>query len=276
MLNNKLHKDAGTYGTYLVSFVVALLILTVNPAEAEKWVDETRKTLHGLTGEIGVSEVIKIGAPAYHHIRSLMERGCEKALDAFPELVAEELSKVAEYGGAELEFGDNCERRAKRTLIKAASYLPAWVIRRIPALEAWTVIGRGRFRQYASGRVVIKTNVVKLSLHELGHVFEHSAGHLLRLRKEFYENRTRGRTPKKLNGWRLPFGYRPDEKYKAGFVTRYMGKEDGVEVYSCGLEYVFFNSHDIWRRDPEAAKFLLGSLIFYGNQVSGRLFTQKR
>ena len=235
-------------------------------SSGEEWVDETWKILHKSTEKIGVPEMIKIGAPLYYHIMSLAER--EQSFAIFPELVAAELSKVAEYCEKKPKFDAKSERNAKRTLIKAASYLPSNVISRIPALEAYAVVGRGLFRQYACGRVVIKTTGVKISLHELGHVFERSADHLLRLRTELYESRTQGKPPKKLNPWRLPFGYRPDEEYRSGFVDRYMGKEGGVEVYSCGIEYVFFNNHDIWHRDPEVTKFILGSLIFYGNRAS--------
>jgi len=233
----------------------------------ERWIDETLKTLHKLTGKTGVSDMIKIGAPVYRHIRSLTERG--EPFGAFPELVAAELSKVAKYGGAELRFDGKSHRYAKNALLKAASYLPAEAVQRIPTLEALTVIGRGLFRQYTPDMAVVKTNGVKIALHELGHALEHSSGHLLLLRKELYENRTRGNKLRKLNCGFFPFGYRPDEKYRAGFVDRYMGKEDGVEIYSCGVEYVFFNRHDIWRRDPEMTKFILGSLIYYGSHISG-------
>ena len=263
-----------------VVIAVALLLLAGNLTETasadqvtsslsapgEEWVDKTRKTLHKTTGTIGVGDMIKIGAPAYYHIRGLAERG--ESFNIFPELVAGELSKVAEYGGVKPKFDSKGERSAKRTLIKAASYLPADVVRRIPAVEARTVIGRGRFRQYDSGRAVIKTNGVRLSLHELAHAFEYSDHHLLRLRKEFYDERTRGKKLRNLHFFLFPFGYGPDEKYKEGFVDRYMGKEGGVEVYSCGVEYVFFNRRSIWHRDPEATKFILGSLIFYGNHIS--------
>ena len=235
-------------------------------ASGEKWVCKTRETLHKLTGQIGVPEMIKIGASAYYHIMRLEERG--ESFNISPKLISEELSKVAEYGGAQPKFDGKGDRYAKMTLIKAASYLPAAVVRRMPVLDARTVIGRGLFRLYATDRAFIKTNGVQLSLHELGHALEYSNGHLLHLRKEFYENRTRGKALQKLNAWNFPFGYRPDEKYRAGFVDRYMGKESGAEVYSRGLEYVFFNSRDIWRRDPEVTKFILGSLIFFGNQVS--------
>ena len=230
-------------------------------ASGEQWVDKTRKTLLRLTGKIGVSEMIKLGTPAYRHIRDMTERG---GIYILPELIAGELSKVAEYGGAELRFTDGSDRYAKRILIEAASFLPAEMVRRIPILEARTVIGRGWFRQYSLDRVFIKANNVKISLHELGHALEHSIGHLRLLRNEFYENRTQGNQLRRLNRFLLPFGYRPYEKYRAGLVSRYMGKEGGVELYSCGLEYVFFNSHDIWRRDPEMTKFILGTLIFYG------------
>jgi len=231
----------------------------------ELWVGETRKTLQKFAGEVTVSDMIKTGAPIYRHIRALVER---KEFDIYPELVAGELSKVTEYGDVNLKFDDNGDSYAKKTLVKAASYLPSEIVGCIPTLEAFTVIGRGLFLQYTSERAVIKTNGVKISLHELGHALEHSTGHLLLLRKEFYENRTRGKMTRKLRYPLFPFGYRSDEKYRAGFVDRYMGKEGGVELYSCGLEYVFFNRNDIWRRDPEATKFILGCLIFYGNQTN--------
>jgi len=246
--------------------IFALLFLAANQAEAtgEKWVDETQKALHKLTEKIGVAEMIKIGSPAYKHIMGLAE---PDPFNMSPELVAKELSKVVEYGGAGLKFDGKGERYAKKTLLKAASYLPAEVVRRVPAVEARTVIGRGLFRRYSPNRALIKTNDVKTSLHELGHALEYSTGHLLSLRKEFYEKRTQGKTLRNLSCFLIPFGYRPDEKYKAGFVDRYMGKENGVEVFSCGVEYVFFNRHDIWHRDPEATKFVLGSLIFYGSRI---------
>ena len=255
---------------FRAALAVALLLLAQLQAVAapygergEKWVDKTLQTLRKLPKEIGVPEMTKIGSPAYYHIRGLIERGGSSANS--PELVAGELSKVVEYGGADLRFANEGERHAKRALRKAASYLPAKVIRRIPVLDARTVVGRGWFRQYDSGKTVVKINDAKISLHELGHVLEHSSAHLLRLRKEIYENKTRGEKLRKLSAFNLPFGYGRDEKYKAGFVSRYMGKEGGVEVYSCGIEYVFFNSSDIWHRDPEVTKFILGSLIFYGS-----------
>jgi len=264
---------------------IALLFLTAGRAEAisagqlaeipgisrdtalhstgEQWVDETRRTFRLLTEELGVADVIRLGTPAYLHIRNLAER---VEMYIFPELIAGELSKVVEYGGAELKFDDRSDRYAKRTLIEAASFLPAEMVRRIPTLEARTVVGRGRFRQRSPDRVFIKTNSVRISLHELGHALERSIGRLRLLRNEFYENRTRGNQLRRLNRAFLPFGYRPYEKYRTGFVSRYMGKEGGVELFTCGLEYVFFNRHDIWRRDPEVTKFILGTLIFFGNQ----------
>ena len=230
----------------------------------EQWVNETRKTIHNLTSEIGVSEMIKVGTPIYHQIMGLTEPG---DFNIFPELIAGELAKVTEYGGAELDFDDKSDRYAKRMLQKAASYLPAKVVRRIPTLVALNVIGRGWFYKNTPDKAVIKTNGVRISLHELGHAIEYSDDHLLIMRKEFYDNRTRGNEIRKLNRGLFSIGYRPNESYRSGFVYRYMGKEGGVEVFSCGIEYVFFNYRDIWHRDPEVTKFVLGSLIFYGSDI---------
>ena len=240
-------------------------------ASSEQWVNNTHKTLYKLTGKIGVAEMIKIGAPVYHHIWSFTEHGETRI---FPELVAGELAKVTEYGGAKLDFYDKSDRRAKKMLIKAASYLPTKIVQRIPTLEALKVTGRGRISQYTD-KTVIKTTDVRISLHELGHALEYSDKHLFLMKKDFYENRTQGKELLKLNCGIYFFFYRPDERYRTGFVNRYMGKENGAEVFSCGVEYVFYNRCDIWRKDPEATKFILGSLIFYGSEHFERIINEE-
>ena len=116
----------------------------------------------------------------------------------------------------------------------------------------------------------LRANTIRIALHELGHAWVFSLGrnHVLhRLRTEFYEERTRGEEARRLRTFgnalfTLGMGYSANERYRPGFVDAYMGKENGVELFGSGLEYVFFNRHDIWRGDPEVTKFILGSLIF--------------
>ncbi|MDR3279095.1 MAG: hypothetical protein LBT23_01155 [Synergistaceae bacterium] len=249
---------------------------------AEKWVDETWLLTYELSKgsaeliqsdiRVNMHDIIKIGTPAYDRIIKAAQY-CE-SFNISPELIASELSKVVEYGGAELFIDGESDPRAKRTLKKASSWLPARIVRsinsRMKAIKAFYVIGRGRI----SGNT-IRTNGLRTSLHELGHAWEYSDRRLLgNLKTEFYEHRTRNKKIRNLNNLgntilHFPFGYRAGEKYKAGFVDQYMGKADGVELYSCGIEYVFFNANDIWHRDPETTRFILGSLIFYGSLRRG-------
>jgi hypothetical protein len=58
--------------------------------------------------------------------------------------------------------------------------------------------------------------------------------------------------------------YGPREKFRAGFIWPYLGKEGGEELMSAGIECLMWNRFDVWNRDPELIKFLLGMLIFFG------------
>ena len=86
----------------------------------------------------------------------------------------------------------------------------------------------------------------------------------MKLRSEFYERRTKGKKLRHLSRITNLYFYESQEKLRAGFVYPYIGKERGVELMSMGIECLMWNRFDIWNRDAELTKFLLGMLIFFG------------
>jgi hypothetical protein len=184
-----------------------------------------------------------------------------------PRIIAGELSKVVPFGGVQLEFNDSrSSDYAKEMLIEASGFLPSrW-------LECIVHLNRGRKLtarmasrgMYRSG--LIRVSSLKTSLHELVHAYEDKPLASLegKLKFEFYERRTRGRKLRNLSRITNLYFYGPEEKFRAGFVYRYIGKERGVELMSMGIECLMWNKFDIWNKDPELTKFLLGMLIFFG------------
>jgi len=250
----------------------------------ERWIRETGKILSAFAGEepdsvdeekISARDIVKIGTPLYGNIMQLTYDGGR--FNFSPRLLAQELAKIVEYGEVTLTFEETSDAYAKRTIIKAASYLPIRMVEKItegiPGIDARAFLGRGLAR-LDDGCVTVKTNSVRTSLHELVHAWEYSHGNRAarQLSKEFYAYRTNDQKLRNLRNFVNVvltlglggFSYGSNEKYMTGFVNAYMGKENGVEVYSSGMEYVFFDRFNIWQKDPEATKFILGSLIFWG------------
>ncbi|MDR3254271.1 MAG: hypothetical protein LBT31_01715 [Synergistaceae bacterium] len=258
---------------------------------AEAWAIRTRRMVEGLTGEgmdalygdcfglggdrgssvVCTDDILSIGAPVYEHVLETARHG--DYFNVNPVIITAELSKIIDYGGVELAFHPDSDARAKYALSQAAQALPAQWVRDIKSAIP-QIIAKDTSRRASRGWFngdTIRTKGAKLSIHELAHAWEYSVEPAVRLKREFYEQRTGGAELRHLGNIfefivSYPNNYRPEEKYRAGFVRRYMGKRGAAEVISCGLEYVFFNSGDIWFRDPEAVKFILGLLVFYGRQ----------
>jgi hypothetical protein len=249
----------------------------------EGWVGETRKILAEIAvpeerteREIGgglIISLISLGAPAYEHLLGRVSQESSYALtyftDGMPRIIVGELSKVVPFGGAPLEFDDSRSNNdAKKMLVEASGFLPTRWLERIVCLNherklTAKIASRGR---YYKGE--IKTNNLKTSLHELVHAYEDrpSANLEIKLRSEFYAQRTKGKKLRNLSRITNLYFYGPKEKFRAGFVYQYIGKERGVELTSMGIECLMWNRFDIWNRDVELTKFLLGMLIFFGNK----------
>ncbi|MDR1481088.1 MAG: hypothetical protein LBI74_00510 [Synergistaceae bacterium] len=246
------------------------------------WVGETRRVLAEMTGprertggEIGADQIISLGVPAYNHLLDRVSEESSYALtffaDGMPLIITGELSKVVPFGGVTLEFDDfRSSGYAKGMIAKASGFLPTrwlkWIVclNRERKLTA-EIASRG---EYHRGR--IRTNNLRISLHELVHAYEDKPFASLenKLRSEFYERRTSGKKLRRLRGITNLYFYGPKEKFKAGFVYRYIGKDRGVELMSMGIESLMWNRFDIWNRDPELTKFLLGMLIFFGRNTN--------
>jgi hypothetical protein len=273
---------------FALQFKVLLLVigLAAGPAHASRaaaqddggWVVKTQKTLEemdclrGITGSgVGADRIMSLGAPAYDHLLSEVSEESSYALtfcaDGMPRIIAAELSTVVPFGGVRLEFDDfRSSAYAKEMLVRASDFLPTRWLQRIVRRNRGRkltaeIASRGEYR---GG--MIRTNNLKTSLHELVHAYEDDPSAILEkgLRSEFYERRTRGKKLRNLGRVTNLYFYGPREKFRAGFVYRYIGKERGVELMSMGIECVMWNRFDIWNRDPELTKFLLGMLIFFG------------
>lgn len=268
----------------LAAFFAAAVYIgfSANPARSEvhagDWADLTRAMLsarrdfkYHCKGRLSAGEIVSLGTPAYDHLLGLVTKESSYVMtffaDKLPRVITGELSKVVPFGGVTLDFCDfGTDGSAKKSLIEASEFLPRRWLGWIAYLnrERGIAVSRSTRGEYRAG--AIKTNNLKTSLHELVHAYEDkrfaAPDHKLKL--EFYERRTRGKALRHLSRVTNLYFYGAREKFRSGFVWRYLGKEHGEELMSAGIECLMWNRFDIWNRDPELVKFLLGMLIFFG------------
>jgi hypothetical protein len=265
---------------------------SANPATFEAtggdWVGETASILDGLTARRGKPSgegdclyhdgiwispdgMVSLGEPAYRSLLGAVTRESSYALsffaDKLPRVIVGELSKAVPFGGVELSLdASGTDGSAKAALTEASAFLPSrwlgWIVY-LNGNRAITV-RRSPRGEYRSGRIM--TNNLKTSLHELVHAYEDKpfASIERKLKLAFYERRTGGKKLRRLGRITNLYFYGPREKFRAGFTWPYLGKEGGIELMSAGIECLMWNRFDIWNRDPELVKFLLGMLIFFG------------
>lgn len=114
--------------------------------------------------------------------------------------------------------------------------------------------------------------------HEIGHLVERLNPDILRISKEFLDNRTKGEDFTKLSEIFPGFSYKPNEVTKRdNFINPYIGKEykDASEVLSMGLESLFVpgkgqlyeinaDGDYVYRKledDPEYLNLIIGMLL---------------
>ncbi|GHS95228.1 hypothetical protein AGMMS50276_10010 [Synergistales bacterium] len=249
---------------------------------ADSYVLETFKTIENLFknkiikgsffdfGSVDKNDLIDLGTPAYDYIFS------KKGYDD-PRFIRWAMSRVVEYDdNEELVFSPSSDRSAVISFGVAFRFFPKIVKKAIkaqyPVLTVKSVSILEKTLVYNRGDTIETFGRdVRVSLHELGHSYEYSNYDFINKAKlGFYSARTAGKPSKRLNTTPLRiFAFfvkvYPDNYYfKEGFIENYMGKTPGDEVFSCGISYVFFNSLNIWERDPESVKFIIGSLILSG------------
>jgi hypothetical protein len=246
-------------------------------AAGDGWARETEKILAGLaascgkTSGISPEDIASLGTPAYF---CLLPRVTEESsysmtffADGMPRVIVRELSKAVPFGGVTLNFDDwGTDGYAKKTLIEASAFLPSRWLRQIVSNSGGRAISVRRSARGWYRRGMIVTNGLKTSLHELVHAYEDTPFPSLeqKLKTAFYEGRTRGKKLRNLSRITNFYFYGANEKFRAGFVWQYLGKEHGEELMSAGIECMLWNRFDIWNRDPELVKFLLGMIIFFG------------
>jgi hypothetical protein len=260
------------FALFFLSFAAEAALVSGND-----WVRKTEEILaeltisFGKTGEISPREIASLGEPAYSCLLTRVTEESSYSMtffaDGMPRIIAGELSKAVPFGGVLLDLDDSgTDGYAKKTLSEASEFLPSGWLRQIARANK----GRGiSVRRSARGwyrRGSIMTNGLKTSLHELVHAYEDKPFPTLerKLKIAFYEERTKGKKLRNLSRLTNLYFYGPDEKFRAGFVWQYLGKEHGEELMSAGIECMLWNRFDIWNRDPELVKFLLGMMIFFG------------
>ncbi|MDR1515100.1 MAG: hypothetical protein LBS45_05340 [Synergistaceae bacterium] len=273
-------------------FLAVCIVSYANPARSEvqsgDWVGETRGILSGLIARRGASPgtrdvechdgiwvstegIIALGEPAYRHLLGAVTRESAYAMtffaDRMPRVITGELSKVVPFGGVPLDLRDfGTDGSAKKMLTEASEFLPrrwlGWIV--YLNRKQGIAVRRSTRGEYRAG--AIRTNNLKTSLHELVHAYEDKpfAAPDRKLKLEFYGRRTEGKKLRHLSRITNLYFYGTREKFRSGFVWRYLGKEHGEELMSAGIECLMWNRFDIWNRDPELVKFLLGMLIFFG------------
>ena len=254
-----------------------LIFLVSGAARADDWTIETEKILRELITSsddargISPEAIASLGEPPYYSLLPKVTEESSYALtffaDGMPRIIVSELSKAIPFGGVSLDLDDSgTDGSAKYSLTAASEFLPnRWLREIASSYGAHGIRVRTSPRGwYARGRIA--TNGLKTSLHELVHAYEDKPfpGPERELKAAFYERRTKGKKLRNLSRITNLYFYGAKEKYRGGFVWQYLGKEHGEELLSAGIECVMWNRFDIWNRDPELVKFLLGMMIFFG------------
>jgi hypothetical protein len=101
--------------------------------------------------------------------------------------------------------------------------------------------------------------------HELGHFLEDKNRELLRRSREFVARRTAGEAAQRLSDLYPGSGYDLDEMARPDkFIHPYIGKDygdDGSEVMSMGLQYLYENAAKFLRDDPDMFRHVVRELL---------------
>jgi hypothetical protein len=192
-----------------------------------------------------------------------------KDADTLRKNILGELAKYRDFGGTPT-FLKGSHSTARTFIEEAAKLYPADWINEINKNGGIYARGAVRGRHlYWQGRheIAIDLRGTATAAHELGHALERYFSSK-NIEKQFYNRRT---SDEKLESLRTLYpkdGYKANEKTrKDQFAHAYMGKDYGgqtYEVYSMALEDIYFNTFDMWHKDPETIKFMLGTLLGVG------------
>lgn len=182
--------------------------------------------------------------------------------------MAAEIGKYRELG-ATPSFVPRSNKAAKAFIEQASKWYPSDWMQEINANGGILAksVRRGYFRLTAMyHEIAVSGNGARTALHELGHAFERHF-RSIDIEREFYNRRTAGLPLERLKDI-TNLRYDPKEvTRKDDFADPYMGKDykgRAYEVFSMGLEGVYFNDRDMWHKDPDCIKFMIGILLGVG------------
>jgi hypothetical protein len=198
-------------------------------------------------------------------------------MDASPSInlrdaIIPELSKYRKFGGTP-RFVKGSQKAAKLRIEEVSAYYPTAWLNQINSDGGILAKGAARARGYhlrypryhkiaLSSKGTLGENMT--AHHEMAHAAEYYSN-VRGIEKQFYHRRTLGEPLEKLKDLMPGIGYRNDEVTKKDkFATPYMGKDykgRAYEVLSSAMEGVFYNRYDMWHKDPESIKMMIGVLL---------------
>jgi hypothetical protein len=207
-------------------------------------------------------DAIAIGDLLYSHMLNIVD---SNNVSKLPDLLAGEIEKYRDLGGS-LHFVKGSHDKAKASIAEATKLYPTDWLNEIS--KNGGVLAKAAARGmhiYSNGHHEIAIDAAKsTAIHELGHAFERYFGSLS-IEKQTYDRRTKGEALEQLSKIYPSDGYKDYEMTrKDKFAHAYMGKDYGgksYELYSTSLQGVYFNELDMWHKDPESIKLMIGVLL---------------
>lgn len=240
---------------------------TVSIPTADAWKTKLRAEIpKTLVSDI---DAINLGDIAYDSLFSLVEKSNPVFL---PDALLTELSQFRDFGG-DVKFVTGGDWLAEEFTRLGARRIPTdWIDRMnkyggIQAIMAPQTQGlnRGQMeRKLGHFVLTVDTNGAETAVHEFGHGLEWLYGSKS-IEKMFYDRRTAGNALESIKALTGVSAYKDTEMTrKDAFVSPYMGKDYGgsaYEIYSMGLQYLYYNRQNFWRADPEYVRFMIGILL---------------
>ena len=226
--------------------------------------ERERKVLAGIDAGVRTEkDAIALGELLYDRMLGVVENS--EDTNSLADLIATEVGKYRQLGGTPT-FVARSNNVAKAAISQAAKWYPSDWMDEINANGGILAkkVRRGYFRFTGNHHeIAVSGNAVRTALHELGHALEKHF-RSIDIEREFYARRTSGSPLERLKDV-TGIKYGPDEvTRKDDFADAYMGKDykgRAFEVFSMALEGVYFNERDMWHKDPESIKFMIGILL---------------
>lgn len=193
---------------------------------------------HNIKSIIGEKEELKNVFSQYREIGGQIEK--DTWAKGSSKVVKEQINNVLSYYPK--QWAAIPKNSNRQLLVKKASDSRGFF-----ASGATTLSGRyydTKYENYKNGYLTIVTDGERKTtpFHEIGHMVEWNNEEVVRLEKEFVENRTKGESPSRLQDIFPGMDYGYDEvTLKDDFISPYIGKtyDNATEVLSMGLQGIF-------------------------------------